>query len=412
MKLTPLARELYDAIAEFEIIDAHENLPPEREYLAHGYSGLNMFAHYIKGDLRSAGIPQKFAATMRDDVESPPEVWWPTLKPYWEAVRNTSYARALRITARDYFGIDDINDDTIAEFAEKVKADNTPGLYRRVLQTKCNIRTSITCWQHANFPDDPGIRAITRIPEVAWHGPKSIAALEAQSGGSFDTLDAMIDAMQSRMHADLAAGAVGFKILSQDFGAPDEAAAEKEWKRALASPDGTASCLALRDVLLDKALDVAAETDVPVAVHTGYWGDFRTLDVKFMLDFAVRRPDVRFDMFHLGMPNYRDATLIGKTLPNVTLNMCWCSIISQLQTARTLDEMIDLVPVNKITAFGGDYGVCVQKVYGHLVLAREVVASALAKRIDDGDFDRDDALHLAKLWFVDNPTRIYKLPEA
>jgi len=51
----------------------------------------------------------------------------------------------------------------------------------------------------------------------------------------------------------------------------------------------------------------------------------------------------------------------------------------------------------------------VQKVYGHLVLAREVVASALADRVEAGDFDRDYALHVAKLWFHDNPSRVYKL---
>jgi hypothetical protein len=42
-------------------------------------------------------------------------------------------------------------------------------------------------------------------------------------------------------------------------------------------------------------------------------------------------------------------------------------------------------------------------------MARECVASALGKRVDDGDFDADYALHLAKLWFHDNPARIYKL---
>ena len=135
----------------------------------------------------------------------------------------------------------------------------------------------------------------------------------------------------------------------------------------------------------------------------------RELDPKLMFSFADRRRDVRFDMFHLGMPMIRDAILIGKNLPNVTLNLTWCPIISQLQTARALNEIIDLVPVNKIIAFGGDYRASVQKVYGHLVMAREVVAQVLAQRIEAGDFDRQYAMHLAKLWFYDNPGRIYKI---
>jgi predicted TIM-barrel fold metal-dependent hydrolase len=145
-------------------------------------------------------------------------------------------------------------------------------------------------------------------------------------------------------------------------------------------------------------------------VHTGYWDDFRELDPKLMLSFAPRRPDVRFDMFHLGAPMLRDAALIGKNLPNVTLNLCWLPLISQVQLDRSLDELIDLVPVNKIIAFGGDYRLCVQKAWGALVMARECAASALARRVDAGDFDRAEALRIAKLWFHDNPTRIYRLP--
>jgi hypothetical protein len=107
----------------------------------------------------------------------------------------------------------------------------------------------------------------------------------------------------------------------------------------------------------------------------------------------------------------RDAALIGKTLPNVTLNLTWCPIISQVQTTRMLDEIIDLVPVNKIIAFGGDYRCAVQNVYGHLTMARQVVASVLADRINAGDFDKEYALQLARLWFHDNPCQIYKLPQ-
>ena len=222
--------------------------------------------------------------------------------------------------------------------------------------------------------------------------------------------------MQSLLRADLAEGAVGFKMSVGAYNEPDPAAAEQEFLQAIRSSDEAEGRSmrpgffpALRDYLFDKGLDVAAGADVPVAVHTGYWGDFRDLDPKLMLSFADRRRDVRFDMFHLGMPMVRDAALIGKTLPNVTLNLTWCPIISQLQTARTLGEIIDLVPTNKVIAFGGDYRVAVQKVYGHLTSAREVVASVLADRILAGDFDREYAMYLARQWFHDNPSRVYRL---
>ena len=411
MNLSPLARELYDEIAAFTIIDAHEHLPPEARYLSFGYSGLNMFAGYLWHDLRSAGVPDEFVGMMREGGDRPVETWWPRIRPHWEHVRNTSYARALRITARDVFGIIAIADDTIGLFAEQVKADNTPGIYRRSLQERCRIERSICAIDDPaddpRFPDDPGLKGITRF--CPWGGPDLPGRLRELSGRDIRTLDDAAQVAQETLLRDVAAGAIGFKLTVADFGPPDAKAAETDLDQALRGTDASGPLPALRDYLFDKCCDVAAESGLPVAVHTGYWGDFRALDPKFMLGFAARRRDVRFDMFHLGAPMYRDAILIGKNLPNVTLNLTWCPIISQVQTKRALDEILDLVPLNKIIAFGGDYRVCVQKVYGHLVLAREVVAAALAERIEAGDFDREEALRIARWWFHDNPARVYGL---
>jgi uncharacterized protein len=409
MKLSSLARDLYEQIAELTIIDAHTHIPSEKEYLAFNYSGLNMFAGgYIQHDLESAGMPAAFKATMREGGHRPVEDWWPQVRPYWEHVRHTSFARALRITAQTVFGLPDIDDETIHAFAERVEADNTPGLYRRALQERCGIRYSITCVDRPSFPDDPGLRGITNLLKV---GPerRMVAALAEKAGREVRTLEDAAHAAQTLIRADLARGAVGFKTVVADFRPPDPDLAQQALDASNQTTHGSPCFVALRDYLFDKCLDVACEAHVPVAVHTGYWGDFRQLDPKLMLGFAARRRDVRFDMFHLGMPMIRDAVLIGKNLPNVTLNLTWCPIISQLQTARTLDEMMDLVPLNKIIAFGADYRVSVQKTYGHLVLAREAVASALAGRVEEEEFDTEYALHIAKMWFHDNPERIYKL---
>ena len=71
--------------------------------------------------------------------------------------------------------------------------------------------------------------------------------------------------------------------------------------------------------------------------------------------------------------------------------------------------MLDLVPVSKITAFGADYRVTVQKAWGHLVMAREAVASALSRRVDAREMTFDRAVDIAIMWFNDNPARIYRV---
>lgn len=413
MQLTNLAQDLYDEIAELTIVDAHEHLPCEADYLAFGYCGPNLFAGgYVWHDLESAGMPSAFKATLRDPGPRPVDAWWPQIRPYWPHVRHTAYARALRLTVRDLYGIDRIDDTTIHALAERVAADNTPGLYRRVLQERCQIETSITCVDQVAFPDDPGLVGLsTRL--MGWLGGAwdraRLEALGGEAGVEVRSAEDVAAAACSLLRQDLARGAVGLKMRVGDLRAPDLAAAEAAFRHGYQGLEGAACATPFCDYLFDRCLDVAAQADVPVAVHTGYWGDFRALDPKFLLGIALRRPDVRFDLFHLGMPMIRDAILIGKSLPNVTLNLTWCPVISQVQTVRALDEVLDMVPLNKVSAFGGDYRAAVQKVWGHLVLARQCVAAALANQIQAGELDRAEAMQIAQMWFYDNPARIYGL---
>ncbi len=75
-----------------------------------------------------------------------------------------------------------------------------------------------------------------------------------------------------------------------------------------------------------------------------------------------------------------------------------------------LDEAIDLVPMNKILIFGGDYGTPVEKIYGHLVMAREDIAEVMAKRLKSKQMSESEAMELIKKWFWENPRKLYRLP--
>jgi hypothetical protein len=346
LRLTRAAQELFDDIGAIPVVDAHEHLPSERAYLGFEYSGLNLFAGYLWHDLESAGLDPTFKASMRDGGYRPVEEWWPRIRPFWEQVRHTSYARALRHTVRDLFGLPDVDDSTIVALAEAVRAENRPGVYRRVLQQRCHIRTSITCVDQAAFPEDPGLRGITMLEKGTGRPAQIAEALAARCGRTVRTLEDAVQAGQQILRREVEQGAVGFKTMVAEHRSPDPAAAERQWRDGLRAPEAAGPAPAVGDLLFDRLLDVAAEVDLPVAVHTGYWGDFRALDPKLLFSFALRRRDVRFDLFHLGMPMVRDALLMGKTLPNVTLNLTWCPIISQAQTVQALDEIVDLVPTN------------------------------------------------------------------
>jgi hypothetical protein len=70
------------------------------------------------------------------------------------------------------------------------------------------------------------------------------------------------------------------------------------------------------------------------------------------------------------------------------------------------------VPANKILAFGGDYNTpAMDTIFGHLEMAKDDVAEVLCRRIDAGQFDAEEGLRLARLWFHDNAATLYGLTE-
>ena len=65
-------------------------------------------------------------ATLRDGGPRPVDAWWPHIRAHWPHVRHTSYARALRITARDLYGIERIDDTTIHAMAARPTSNGFP----------------------------------------------------------------------------------------------------------------------------------------------------------------------------------------------------------------------------------------------------------------------------------------------
>lgn len=407
MRGSELEKSLCEALGELEIIDAHEHLGPEKVRVESQVDVFTLFAHYTRGDLSVAGMREEtYQSLFNRDI--PLERRWALFDPYWREIRWGSYARAALLAARRFYDFDDIDEQTYQPLSEAMQAANQPGLYERVLRDACNIRTALTQCGSTDLGSDlltpvmPMVYSMERWEELAHpvFAPEAIVR----------SLDDYIDAVRSYIVRVQGEGAVGLKMMSNPFTSPSrqEAAALFEKLR-----DGGESHLSvpnpLRDYVVDQAISFAAERDLVVAVHTGYWGDFRTLDPLHMIPILQRHPRTRFDLYHLGYPWVRESLMLGKGFANVWINFCWTHIISQRFAVDGLDEAIDLIPMNKILAFGGDYGVPVEKVYGHLVMAREDIAEVLARRIECGQLSETQALDLARQWLWDNPRELYRL---
>jgi len=422
VKYTPTEAMLMAAMAEMDVIDCHEHLKPEPVRLSKPWDVFVLFSHYTRHDLFSAGMDRSaFGATtpeqaIREEYESlydysiPLEQRWKKFKPYWERIKYGTYARSARLTAQMVYGVDDINDNTYQVLSERIKAENTPGIYRRILCDRCRIIASLAMCGQTDV-DRPLVPVMPIGKVYMPRKREEIEQLESEFDTPIKSLDDLLTVGRRQIEKWASEGVPAIKLGIRYNEPPDRQAAEGAFKRLMNGQPlvfGTQQFEPLENFLRDRFIEMAAEFDMVTCVHTGMMGDFREVSPMHLISLATRIPQANFDMFHLGMPMVREAIVIGKNLPNVFLGLTWTYIVSQAQIASAVDEMLDQVPVNKINAFGGDYRYVVEKIVGHLYMAKETLAQVFGRRIDRGLIDFDEAVHILKLWFWDNPLALYR----
>lgn len=413
MNLEATEQDVFEALRDIEVIDAHEHLVPEAERIARKVDFFILFSHYTKADLISAGMEPKVYERLVNDESMSAEEKWQSFSPFYPMVRHGSYARPAQIWLNHVLGCDELTEVNCREVSERIQDTNRPGLYQRVLRDMCNIQSALV--DNAEFHEQYDmdiLKPLWRITNCASEGAIR-QHLNGPRGEADRTLDGYLDWVQREGERLRDAGAFGLKMVCFPYERPDMKEAETVFMK-LANGEARhgltrAERMTLQAVVCDRAFQFARQHNLTVACHSGVWGDFRESQPCHLIPMAMAHPDVSFDLFHLGMPFVREAVMIGKMFPNVSLNLCWDSVVSPELTVRMLDECIDMVPLNNVIVFGADYRIAVEKVYGHLVMAKEIVARVLAKRIRAGQMDLEEAVRIAKLWFHDNAVRIYSL---
>ena len=128
--LLPRLRQALDTI---RLVDAHEHLPTESQWLAAGPDVISLIG-YALGDLVSAGMSKDSLQPGMDPLEA-----WQKIAPYWPYIRNMGGARLCRKALGMFFQVDDIRTSTIPEVRDKLVGLMKPGVYQRLLQQKRNI---------------------------------------------------------------------------------------------------------------------------------------------------------------------------------------------------------------------------------------------------------------------------------
>ncbi len=419
IRLTGLAGELFEQIGRIPVVDCHEHLPLEADRVAKPMDVTQLFSHYCKADLEAAGL---FTGREQDEVfdsTRPLEPRWKKLSQHLPAIRHGSYAWPAYAYVRDVLGLDDINDSNYRAISERLQADNTPGLYKRIMQDRCGIEQAIQCREGVER-DQPFFAYLCR--DRAWPlvRQQDLDALERTAGRSIHSLSDCVDALGLHLAAQKADGAIGMKVgvayqRSLQIDNVPAADADRIFAKLRSSITvglATDEMNALYDYLLRRQVEACIELGLVVVIHTGYQAgvrnDIRNARATHLWSLLHSYPRARFDLFHGSFPYPSDMTVLGKYFQNVSLNMCWMHIMSPTLSRRALAEWLDAVPATKIFAFGGDYLV-VEKVYGHLQLARADVAAVLADKVAEGRMTEPQAIEVARLMLNENPKRWYRL---
>lgn len=447
MKRDSQASTIDDELKDIRLLDTHEHIVPEDFRLSLKLDFTYLLANYLGNDLTSAGMsgdeiaavstpgrkiseylnvhahhhrrPLGYPYTERlPSDELSLDEKWRRIKPYWERARNTGHARCILIAIRDLFGIEDINQSTYQAISEALQASNQIGWYHSVLKERAGIELSVNDIGTTNLDREffrPSIR-FDRFADV--HNHNDLNRLQYDTDTSIHSLNKLVQALEEDFSQKLESGLLAVKIgLAYQrklyFSNATHHEAEKALNRLFRHSREELSweeTMPLQDYMIHKIVRLAAESFIPIQVHTGMHGGggnvINNSDPALLTNLFIQYPSAKFDVFHAGYPFHSKLAVLAKNFPNVYADMCWVYMLSPYMADRILHEWLDLIPVGKILGFGGDH-LIVEGAYGHSRMARSVVCRVLKRKVEDGDFTEDEAIKYGRMILHDNAKELF-----
>jgi hypothetical protein len=412
--------EIRDFVFQEPLFDNHEHQG--------GFAGIDNrrkeicyreFAGYAGADLETAAAG--FGKDRRPDMNTDEGFF-----AAWSPVRTTGYGRGTEMACRAVTGLDftlenvpSIN-EALTAFLE---ARDSRAVYEALFE-QANVRwvANDCCW---DSPTKLDVFDGSNHPDFFGQALRYDAVLTVGNRGQVQGWEPVFDCALQRLadldralddYTEKARGRgqlIGMKaampyLRRLDFVHSSFADAERAFENLMQARG--CDLKPLHDYLFHRFVQRAREFDLPVQLHTGYlagnWGDPTQGDPSPLVPLLQRYRSVRFDLFHAGWPYCEVLGTIGKSFPNVWLDMCWAWAMNPAQMERILREWLAAVPSNKIFAFGADTGSPFCTV-GYALQAREGIARVLERMVADGDCTADTARQTARRMMHENAQILY-----
>lgn len=410
--MTASDQEIREWVEQTPFVDTHEHLIEESmrtSGVLHSYflpcnDWTYLFRDYVADDLVLAGMPVfELERFFMADLSS--EAKYRIVAPYWNRIRHTGYAQALRHTLRGLYGEDDLTAESVPRIAEKYCETVQPGFYgaimRRANVESCQVNSMERIFMESKHP--ALLAQDLSILEFCRCSTADLDRVEAETGKRPTTLQEWLDII------DFYFDTYGRKAVAAkcqiaysralDFALVAKTHASRLFQHHIGQARhalGPEDLKALQDYLFRYCVRKAGERDLPVKLHTGHLAGRGKMQLARVRDNASDLcrllqdfPDTRFALMHIGYPYQEEFIALAKHYPNVTIDMCWAWILNPSASVRFLKDFLLSVPVDKIFTFGGDY-MAVEPIYGHACIARRGIALALSELVAEGWVAREE----------------------
>lgn len=430
IKSTSTYQRIKSKIDQIRVVDVHEHLPPEKNRLDPVPDFFDqVLRDYTGADIGNIGNAFSHDQKFRDKSLSIEERWASFL-PIYDRIKNTGYMRCLRLGFKKVHGIDIKDADSIRRINESIVRLYKPGIYRKILFDMGKIDYVLTpkTYDHLDrdaYPDFFRIaRYIDRI--LVLEKPEDIETLEKRYHQAVHSLDDMEKIYRKFVDESIEDGVVGFKTalayvrpIDYELHSRDEAETilrrvlvhiGPPWprRRTLSLSEGGE----LTNYCMHLMLKIIEEKGLPISFHTGLQTggkkDIRFTNPQHLIPLFREYKNVNFDLYHGGFPFVHEFGELGKSWPNVYLDLCWFHTISPEGARSQLSELVELVPIHKIFAFGADTSIP-ESVIGHLEMAKENCALVLAEKVLNGFFTEEEAVEYARRILRTNPIEVFDL---
>jgi hypothetical protein len=406
--------DLATFIATAPLVDTHEHLASEQQYLDEPADILlEVFdGGYIMADLRVAGATDAAVQRVLQEPGGDIAERFAGIAAAWEACRHTGFGEATRITAREFFGVEEITAERLVAAQAQLEAHQAGERYAILTAAQIDHvqidSVSPLCPLDAAHPD-------FFLQDINWLKPATadvdVDFLQAHTKVAVKdlrTLDEALHALFSR-EAPRAIAVKSQHAYQRTLAwkaRPDGEVAPLV-DRLLAGDDlATPEANAVGDWALERAVRWAQEHGLPVKIHTGYMAGYGGMPLEWvhpehLCPLLKAYPEVRFILMHTGYPFGGEIVALAKHYPNVYVDLCWAWALDPFSTEQFFRQYLHAAPINKLFVFGGD----TQRPRSAVAFSRQArvgLMRALQAEVEAGDLTEAEAQAVARRVMRDN----------